>query len=433
MRLQAPHGAQKDRNTSTGSLKAEEKRIALNRLVIAIVSPYPPPKVKHVYGSGVAPYVRNLAEALRDTDPKLEIHVVADRREDLPRLYVDNNIIIHRVYTRNPLYVFQVFKELRRINPDVTHIQHEYFLYGGLITAVLFPLLVALSKLVSKKVIVTIHGVIPLKLLEDQEFRMENGIHGPASILKLGLLLVTKLIVLFSNKVVVHEQFLKEYLVNDYKEKPDKIIVIPHGVEDLKPLPKDEAKKRLGLEDRIVLLYFGYLTGYKGIKELLDAYKEIAMKIPNTVLIIAGGPHPRLAREKWYRDWIRNIVKKALDIQYEIKNNGKILLTGYVPEDNVPLYFSAADIVVLPYKARIAASGPEALAVAFKKPFVIAESFITSKGLKVSKIQLSYLINSIISFVYNLQLYENRMTYINSIRKWYNIAKVHLKVFFFDN
>lgn len=219
-----------------------------SRLVIAIVSPYPPPKMKHVYGSGIAPYVKNLAEALRDADPKVEIHIVADRREDLPRLYIDNNIIIHRVYTRSPLYVFQIFKELCRVNPDIVHIQHGYFLYGGLITSIFFPILVALSKLVSKKVIVTIHDVVPLRLLEDAEFRIENGIHGPALILKLGLLLVTKLIVLFSNKVIVHEPFFKEYLVRDYKERPDKIVVIPHGVEDLKPLPKDEAKKMLGLE-----------------------------------------------------------------------------------------------------------------------------------------------------------------------------------------
>ena len=187
-----------------------------DKLRVAMVAPYPPPRSRHVYGSGVASYTKNLVEALRNIDPKsIEVHVVADYREGLPRLYIDNNIAVHRVYNRGPLYVFQVFRELCRIKPNITHIQHEYFLYGGLLTAALFPLLVALSRLISSKVVVTIHGVIPLKLLNDDEFRKENGIHGSALILKLGLLLVTKLIALFSSKVIVHEPFLKEYLVRD--------------------------------------------------------------------------------------------------------------------------------------------------------------------------------------------------------------------------
>ena len=396
------------------------------KLRIAMVSPYPPPRTRHVYGSGVASYTKNLLEALQNTNPRIEVHVVADRRDDLPRLYMDNNIVVHRVYDRSPLYVLQVFRELCKIKPDIAHIQHEYFLYGGLITAVLFPLLVVLSKLISRKVVVTIHGVIPLKLLEDHEFRKENGIHGPTLILKLGLLLVTKLIVLFSDKVIVHEPFLKEYLIRDYKEDPHKIVIIPHGVEDLKPLPKDEAKKKLGLEGKTVLLYFGYLTGYKGIKELLEAYKEIAKKIPNTVLIIAGGPHPRLSKEIWYRDWIRSIVKKALDIQQEIRNNGKIVFTGYVPEDKIPLYFSAADIVALTYKARIAASGPEALAITFEKPIIVSD------GLTVGELRVKALIDNIIDFItskHRIEKILNEVKVLKSRRIWKNIAKYHLRLY----
>ena len=345
---------------------------------------------------------------------------MADYREGLPRLYIDNNIVVHRVYNRGPLYVFQVFRELCRIKPNITHIQHEYFLYGGLLTAALFPLLVALSRVISSKVVVTIHGVIPLKLLNDDEFRKENGIHGSALILKLGLLLVTKLIALFSNKVIVHEPFLKEYLVRDYKEDPRKIVVIPHGVEDLRPLPKDEAKKRLGLEGRIVLLYFGYLTGYKGLKELLDAYRDVTKKIPNTVLVIAGGPHPRLIREKWYRDWIRELVKKALTIQREIKDRGRIVFTGYVSEDRIPLYFSAADIVVLPYKARIAASGPEALAIAFGRCYVIK-----SVGRKNTYTLSSSITNALLS----IEACRNRSVNLKILRAWSNVARQHLRIY----
>ena len=393
-----------------------------NALKIAMISPYPLPRMKHIYDSGVASYTKNLIEAFQDIeDLKIEIHVVSNRKDNLPKLYIDDNIVIHRVYNKSPLYVLQVFRELCMIKPSVVHIQHEYFLYGGLITAIFFPLLVALSKLVSKKVVVTIHGVIPLKLLEDHEFKKENGIRGSTLILKIGLLLVTKLIVLFTDKVIVHESFLKDYLVKDYKEDPRKIAIIPHGVEDYEPLPKDEAKKKLGLEGKTVLLYFGYLTGYKGIKELLDAYKEIAKKIPNTVLIIAGGPHPRLAKEKWYRDWIRSIVKKALDIQQEIRNNGKIVFTGYVPENKIPLYFSAADIVALPYKARIAASGPEALAIAFGKCYI-------TKSVN-SREDLSTLVLSMMNTMLNTEGCQRQGAELKRFRVWGSIARLHLRFY----
>lgn len=390
---------------------------------IAIVSPYPPPGTRHVYGSGVISYTKNLAEALRRTNSRIKIHVISDRRENLPRLYIDNNVVVHRVFGKNSLYILQVFKELCKIRPNIVHIQHEYFLYGGLTTAVLFPLLVALSKLISKRTIVTIHGVIPLKLLDDHEFRKENGIRGSAPILKLGLLLITKFITLFSDKVVVHEPFLKEYLVKDYREDPCKVVIIPHGIEDLKPLPKEEAKRKLGMEGKTILLYFGYLTGYKGIKELLDTYKEISKKISNTVLIIAGGPHPRLGREKWYRDWIRSILEKALDVQQEIRNNGKIVFTGYVPEDKIPLYFSAADIVVLPYKTRIAASGSEALAIAFERYCVFSNSI---GNLEKEVLSVDFTSENL----YSSTPYRKQSIKLKRHRIWRNIAKQYISIYY---
>ena len=396
-----------------------------DRLRIVVIAPYPPPRVRHVYGSGVASYTKNLVEALKNTNPEIEVHIVTEHREGLPELYIDNNVVVHRVYNQGSLYVIQIFKELCRVKPDITHIQHEYFLYGGLLTAMLFPLLVALSRLTSNKVIATIHGVIPLKLLDDAEFRRENGIHGPALVLKLGLLLITKLILLFADKVIVHEPFLKEYLIRYYKEKQQKIVIIPHGVEEAKPLPKEDAKKKLGLNGKTVLLYFGYLAGYKGLKELLDAYKEVARKIPNTVLIVAGGPHPRLIKEKWYRNWLRNLTKKAIDIQREIGSNGRIVFAGYIAEDNIPLYFSATDIVVLPYKAKIAASGREALALAFERCYIMRP---------VNSREDTYtLVSSIVNAMLHTEACQRRSAKLKRYRLWNNIAKLHIEDYLDSN
>ncbi|MEB3779185.1 MAG: glycosyltransferase [Desulfurococcales archaeon] len=393
------------------------------KLKIAIIAPYPSPGEKHIHDSGVASYTKNLVENLKRVNPLLELHIISDYKNNKIKLYMDDhNIIVHRVYRREPRYIFKVIKAVYRIKPDIIHIQHEYFLYGGLLTTILFPLLIALLRLTFHTVIVTMHGVVPLKLLDDQEFKRENGIRGLTPVLKLGLLLVTKFIVLLSNKIIVHEPYLKEYLVKDYKEKPEKIIIIPHGVENNhNALPKEEAKKKLGLSERVVLMFFGYLTGYKGIEDLLDMYREIAKRIPNTALIIAGGVHPRLAREEFYREWIRSIIRKAAKIQYELHNKGRIIFTGYIPEKEIALYFSASDIIVLPYKVRIAASGPEALALAFEKCYVINSNKINNKN--------NYFIKHIINTLLNYEMCAKHSINLKTRRLWKNIAKLHLKTY----
>lgn len=386
---------------------------------IAEISPYPPPGRRHVYGSGVMSYTKNFVEALKSINPKTEIHVIADKRKDLPKLYGDSGVTVHRAFNFNLLYVFQAFKEACKIKPDITHVQHEYFLYGKNLSAALFPLLIALLKLCSRKTVVTLHGVVPLKLLDAEEFRRENGIHGPPMLLKMGLLLITKLIALVADKIIVHEEFLKEYLIKDYKVSPAKIAVIPHGVEDLKPIPQNLAKEKLGLQGKTVLLYFGYLTGYKGVKELINAYREIARIIPNTVLIIAGGPHPRLLNEKWYKHWLRDIIDKITAINTQ--GSGKVILTGYVPEDKIIDLFSAADIVILPYKARIAASGVEAIAISLGKPYLLIEH--AGEARKIADTVLNSL-NSL-----NMVTQSEKVNMIKKTRLWRKVAEKHLLIF----
>jgi len=392
---------------------------------VAIISPYPPPGKKYAYGSGVIAYTKNLIEAFQKLNLGIEFHIVADQQHNVPKVYCeDKNIIVHRVYNKNPLYIFQIFNELKKIRPDIVHIQHEYFLYGGTFSAVLFPILVLLTKLVSKKVILTIHGVIPLRLLNNKEFKKENGIRGPTILLQIGLFLVTKFMIKFSDKIIVHEHNLKNYLINDYKCKGYKITIIPIGVEDLTPLPQIKAKEELKLEPTAtVLLYFGYLTGYKGIEELLELYREIAKRIQKSVLIIAGGPHPRLVNESWYQSWLYKLIGKIRNLQLEINNNGRIIFTGYVPEEKIVTYYSAADIVILPYRVRIASSGPEALAIGFEKCYILLN--INKDLLNLNKNKyLTYILNKI-----NDTKCTDKIRELKKKRLWSNIAKEHLKLY----
>jgi len=387
---------------------------------IVFVSPYPLPNHKHSYDSGVTSYTKNLLQALRYSS-NLRVCVIADKRKNLPTLYEDNGVLVYRTFNKNLWYAINIFSAIKILNPKIVHLQHEYFLYGGPLSAAEFPLIVLLSRMLLRYVVVTLHGVIPLKLLDDKKFRRENGITGPPILLKLALLIVTKLIAFFAHVIIVHEDFLKEYLISDYHVPSSKIVVIPHGIEKVDRISQDEAKKKLGFNNNeVVILYFGYLTGYKGVDILLEAYQKICSFLANSVLIIAGGEHPRLKRYAWYKNWVKQLIQMASIIK-ERSKNARIIFTGFLNEDKIPLYFSAADLVVLPYRAKIAASGPESISLAFKK------KVITSTPNRVPTTdELAAVI------VKELTKREDNEKFIELLidkRAWSNVAREHLKVY----
>ncbi len=58
-------------------------------------------------------------------------------------------------------YPFRVLAGTARAKPDIVHVQHEFFLYGGFLSALFFPVMLAMLKLLRKPLVVTVHGVIP--------------------------------------------------------------------------------------------------------------------------------------------------------------------------------------------------------------------------------------------------------------------------------
>jgi glycosyltransferase involved in cell wall biosynthesis len=381
-----------------------------------------------VYGSGVVSYTKNLVCGLKDLGTGIEIHVVADKNPGLQEEYMDDGVIVHRVFEKKASYFLRIFKILRKIKPHIVHIQHEYFLYGGVFSAILFPLLILLSRVVSYKVVVTFHGVLPLKLLDDSKFREENGIEGPLWLLKIGLLIVTKLISSLAHAVVVHGPLLQENLVGSYGVDRKKVIVIPHGVYEIELTAWKDAKRKLGLQNKKIILFFGYLTGYKGLDLLIEAFGYIIRKIPEVVLIIAGGEHPRLKDSPNYRKYLEDLKAKARGIS---KN---IIFTGFVPENEIPLYFSAADLVVFPYKFATSI-GPLSIVCSYRKPFLVSETlkkafnFPDEIAFKENPTSLALKIENFFSssnFHNNKNYYEKIISNIKEERSW---SKISYKTF----
>ena len=338
---------------------------------IGMVAPYPPIGEMHSAGKGgVASYTKNLAVSIA-RDDKVDLTVFADKLSRTVEQYTENDVTVVRCWGHGVLYVFGVLREVfkRRRELDLIHLQHEYFLYGNVVSAVLFPFMLLLLTFMRKPVVVTLHGVISLSGL-DETFRKENNLGGNPVILRFGLRIITKLISSCADIVVTHEYHLREIMIGEYHVKESKVVVIPHGVEENSDLiPSQEAKETLGVVGRRVVMFFGYISGYKGLHILLDAFK--GLRTNDYVLVVAGGEHPRLQGLQKYESYMGSLREKASDVSNEVR------FVGFVPNEEVPLYFCATDVVVLPYTTLMSSSGPFALCIAYRRPFLLSESFGT--------------------------------------------------------
>jgi glycosyltransferase involved in cell wall biosynthesis len=121
---------------------------------------------------------------------------------------------------------------------------------------------------------------------------------------------------------------------------------------------KEEAKAKLGLDPNdSYMLFFGFIRRYKGLDLLLEAMADTRIKNRNLKLIVAG---------EYYEDgaYYENKLK-----EYGIEDKVK-MHTNYIPSDMVRYYFSAADIVVQPYRSATQ-SGVTQIAYHFDKPMLV--------------------------------------------------------------
>ncbi|PEN14179.1 glycosyl transferase [Longibacter salinarum] len=126
------------------------------------------------------------------------------------------------------------------------------------------------------------------------------------------------------------------------------------------PVDQADARRQLHLPDEApVLLFFGFIREYKGLHILLEAMPRIRDAVPEVRLVIAGEVYDDPER---YRALIR---KHELEEAVDWHN-------GYIPGDEVPVFFGAADLVVQPYVSATQ-SGVAQIAFHFETPMVVTD------------------------------------------------------------
>jgi glycosyltransferase involved in cell wall biosynthesis len=174
-------------------------------------------------------------------------------------------------------------------------------------------------------------------------------------------------------------------------------------------IPKEKARKKLNIPlDSKVLLFFGLIRKYKGLDTLLETFSTLD---DSYFLIIAGEFYDDVTM---YNKWLEDPkLKQRMYID-----------ANFIPDDEVHLFFSTADLCVLPYRAATQ-SGVTATAFQFGVP-VLATSVgalkesIGGKGLTVEPSNTNALKRGIIEAFQsdNIKHYKRQIEQDRSIYNW---------------
>jgi glycosyltransferase involved in cell wall biosynthesis len=318
---------------------------------VALISPFPGLGERHGGWTGVASYSANLAEAL--TDEGAHVTVLASEEPGLPDVARDGDLEVRRVWRRGAGALPAAAAAARATGAPTVHLQHELFLYGG--PAAVPGVVPALAALRGRRAVVTMHHVVDPGAV-DAAFTATHRVRAPAPLARAGVATVQRTIRALADAVVVHEPSFASVVPGAE--------VVPHGIEVVDNTEGEAALAALGIDDGpLCVLCFGFIAPYKGLEAAIGAARLAGDAVE---LVIAGGEHPRLGG-----DYAERLRATAPD---------NVRFTGFVPDEDIGRWFTAADVALLPYPRPFASSGPLALALAHGTPVLMSAALARTTG-----------------------------------------------------
>lgn len=222
----------------------------------------------------------------------------------------------------------------RRLRPDIIHLH---------CTNPISLVYLTLFRLLRQTVAATAHVVTPHErvLFQDTVYRRIHRL---------------------SDLIVAHSDHDRRRLHDEFGVDAKRVVVIPHGEYSFferagDVFDRQSARTSLGLgKDEEVALFFGYIREYKGLDVLLEAWSSVAASRPGARLVVAGDPvQLQPARREELEAWAVRL--------------GAVHRFEYIPFSDVARYFSAADVLVMPYR-HISQSGVLFLGLSLGVPVV---------------------------------------------------------------
>lgn len=141
-----------------------------------------------------------------------------------------------------------------------------------------------------------------------------------------------------ANAIIADSESSRQDVINILNVDPHRVFTVPLGVAPhFRPIDQPAALARIRQKYRLpeqMILYVGVLEPRKNLPTLIRAFKSLVERGSAYKLVIAG-------RKGWMYDGLFRTINK-LDLV------NRVIFTGYVPEEELPLIYHAADLVVYP-------------------------------------------------------------------------------------
>ncbi len=244
------------------------------------------------------------------------------------------------INTANPFNILKIAGDIIRMDPDKVIIQwwHPYF-------APCYRILTGKLKRAGIEITYICHNVFP-----HERFPMDKKL--------------TKMALKKGDKFILHAQGEVNDLLSIKPDASYKVQVHPtYSAFNFENMDTGTARKKLSLDpDERIMLFFGFVREYKGLKHLINAVDILKKKY-----FREEGSMPKLYI---VGDFDGNKDEYLARIEELKITNDIVIADGYVPDKEVEKYFSAADLVVLPYESATQ-SGIVQIAYGFEKPVIV--------------------------------------------------------------
>lgn len=238
------------------------------------------------------------------------------------------------LHTASPTNIISVGRRIRRKKPDLVILQwwHPYF------APCYWLLMSVIGKRIRKMYIC--HNIFP-----HERFPMDR--------------FLTRLVLKKGDFYIVHSGSDGRDLLTIKKRAIFRQNPHPtYNAFRLRKITKEQARRELGRKsDEKLLLFFGFVREYKGLKILLRAMPKAEDYSGGITLMVVGS----FGDDK--EDYIRLIGNLHIEDCVEV-------IDRYMPDNEVEKYFAACDAVVLPYESATQ-SGIVQIAFGFEKPVIV--------------------------------------------------------------
>ncbi|MEF3274287.1 MAG: glycosyltransferase family 4 protein [Chloroflexus sp.] len=174
--------------------------------------------------------------------------------------------------------------------------------------------------------VITIHDLAFIRF--PQTFRTYNRIY---------LDLATRLSARRANRILVVSEHTKREVVDLLGVAAERVVVTPNAARSHFHPPSPAAlaslRARHGLPERFIL-YVGTLEPRKNLTTLLEAFALVSARLPDVPLLIGGG-----------KGWMYQPIFARLD---QLQLRDRVKFVGYIPEEELPLWYAAATVFVFP-------------------------------------------------------------------------------------